>query len=142
MKTTALPQCPRSPRFRHAALILLRESLTILHLQATSRIRKDVVSLAAQASELHATVNSAQALGISGGNGKSVAEVVDMTKEIQVLNKKVDKLKAQKKAQVCALDLFIDLLAFVLCVLIHSTGTEAGRTPSMGGFCADASFYA
>ncbi len=58
--------------------------------------------LAAQATELHATVNSAQALGISagGGGGKSVAEIVEMTKEIQALTKKVEKLKAQKKAQV------------------------------------------
>ena len=36
-----------------------------------------------------------------GGGGKSVAEIVEMTKEIQALTKKVEKLKAQKKAQVC-----------------------------------------
>jgi hypothetical protein len=71
--------------------------------QATSRIRKDVASLAAQAAELHATVSSAQALGIGGGGGgKSVAEIVEMTKEIQALTKKVEKLKAQKKSQVPA----------------------------------------
>ncbi len=69
--------------------------------QATSRIRKDVASLAAQAAELHATVSSAQALGIGGGGGgKSVADIVEMTKEIQALTKKVEKLKAQKKSQV------------------------------------------
>ena len=71
--------------------------------QATSRIRKDVASLATQATELHATVNSAQALGISGGGGgggKSVAEIVEMAKEIQALTKKVEKLKTQKKSQV------------------------------------------
>jgi hypothetical protein len=71
--------------------------------QATSRIRKDVASLAAQAAELHATVSSAQALGIGGGGGgKSVADIVEMTKEIQALTKKVEKLKAQKKSQVPA----------------------------------------
>jgi hypothetical protein len=69
--------------------------------QATSRIRKDVASLAAQAAELHATVSSAQALGIGGGGGsKSVADIEEMTKETQALTKKVEKLKAQTKSQV------------------------------------------
>ena len=84
--------------------------------QATSRIRKDVVSLAAQATELHSTFNSARALGISGGGGgggKIVAEIVDMAKEIQALTKKVEKLKAQKKAQVATTSLFFLDFLFV-----------------------------
>jgi hypothetical protein len=49
---------------------------------------------------MHATINSAQALGISGGGGKSVAEIVEMAQELQSLKKKVEKLKAKKKSQV------------------------------------------
>ena len=43
---------------------------------------------------MHATINSAQALGINGGGGKTVAEIVEMTQEIQSLKRKVEKLKA------------------------------------------------
>jgi hypothetical protein len=68
---------------------------------------------------MHATISSAQALGISGGGGKSVAEVVEMAQEIQALKKKVEKLKAKQKSQVVLLQhravpfFFFDLL-FVL----------------------------
>ncbi len=59
------------------------------------------MSLATQAAQLHTTVSSAEALGIGGGGGgKSVADIVEMTKEIQALTRKVEKLKAQKKIQV------------------------------------------
>ena len=123
--------------------------------QATSRIRKDVVSLAAQATELHSTFNSARALGISGGGGgggKSVAEIVDMAKEIQALTKKVEKLKTQKKAQVANTSLlflfFFTLFfslrapAFLTLPLLLSAGPEGCGAAGVGGVGAHAAQYA
>jgi hypothetical protein len=120
--------------------------------QAAARIRKDVALLAAQAAELHATVNSARAMGISGGGGgggKSVAEIVDMTKEIQALTKKVEKLKAKNKAQVLALE---SLRANAAKTIVHSfsrappRGTFAGLqgcgASGVGGVCSNAAVHA
>ena len=110
--------------------------------------------LAAQAAELHVTVNSARALGISGGGGgggggKSVAEIVDMTKEIQALTKKVDKLKAKNKAQVLALE---SLRADATKTSVRSfsrapprgifAGLQGCGASGVGGVCANAAVYA
>jgi hypothetical protein len=109
------------------------------------------VLLAAQAAELHVTVNSARALGISGGSGggKSVAEIVDMTKEIQALTKKVEKLKAKNKAQVLALE---SLRANAAKTSVRSfsrapprgifAGLQGCGASGVGGVCANAAVYA
>jgi hypothetical protein len=95
---STITKVPTSPSFR-----LLPPFLTSAY-HAAERIRKDVVLLAAQSAKLHITVNSSRALGISGGGGKSVTEIVDKMKEIQALSEEVEKFEAKNKAQLLALE--------------------------------------
>lgn len=105
-----------------------------------------MAQLAAQAAELHATVSSAQALGIGGGGGgKSVADIVEMTKEIQALSKKVEKLKAQKKSQVpaaCTAIVHSAATEFLTVLWFEFAGREGCGAAGVGGVGAHAALHA